>query len=69
MTFKAGDRVRLKWRPQSDMSVKLVSGDYVLCEAWPGSGINIGAWAAEALEPAPAAPLIRRLSTTPRQCD
>ena len=61
MTFEPGDRVRLRGRPGHDMAVKLVSDGYVLCEAWPGSEINVGAWPAEALEPAPVAPTIRRV--------
>jgi hypothetical protein len=67
MAFEPGDRVRLRWRPSQEMAVKLISGDYVLCEAWAGSGINVGAWSAEALEPAPVAPTIRRLPDAQRE--
>jgi hypothetical protein len=60
MTFESGDRVRLRGGPSQDMSVKLVRDGYALCEAWPGSEINVGAWPVEALELAPSAPRIRR---------
>jgi hypothetical protein len=59
MTFEPGDRVRVKGQPLSEMAVKLVSDGYVLCEAWPGSEINVGAWLAEALEPVERGTLIR----------
>ncbi len=64
MAFEPGDRVRLRDRPaQHEMSVKLVRDGFALCEAWPGSGINVGAWPEEALELAPPTPLIRRQPT------
>jgi hypothetical protein len=52
MTFKPGDRVRPRgWPDHRDMAVKGVRDGYALCELWPGSGIDVGAWLAEALEP------------------
>jgi hypothetical protein len=51
------------------MSVKLVRDGYALCEAWPGSEINVGAWPVEALESAPSAPLIRRPPVLPHPRD
>ncbi|MDR3421980.1 MAG: hypothetical protein P4L80_12180 [Xanthobacteraceae bacterium] len=58
MTFKPGDRVRLK-TGGGVMAVKVVEGVYVLCEAWPRSGIDVGVWPVEALERAPSAPVVR----------
>jgi len=51
------------------MAVKLVSDGYVLCEAWPGSEINVGAWLEEALEPVEHGPLIRRVSSAEGEHD
>jgi hypothetical protein len=60
MTFKPGDRVRLRGRPDHQgVTVKLVSGGYVLCEAWAGSEIDVGVWPADALEAVIPAPIIR----------
>ena len=69
MTFEPGDRVRLRLRPSQEMAVKLISDDHVLCEAWAGSEINVGAWPANSLEPAPVAPIIRRLPDAQRDRD
>jgi uncharacterized protein YodC (DUF2158 family) len=69
MTFKPGDRVRVKGQPLSEMAVKLVSDGYVLCEAWPGSGISVGAWQAEALEAVEHGLLIRRVSSAEDERD
>lgn len=66
MPFEPGDRVRVKGQPQREMTVKLVSERYVRCEAWAGSGITIGGWPAEALEPVIPAPTIRTLPAAPR---
>jgi hypothetical protein len=65
MMFEPGDRVRVKGQPQREMTVKLVSERYILCEAWAGSGITIGGWPAEALEPVITVPIIRPLPAAP----
>ena len=62
MTFEPGDRVRLRARTHQEMTVKVVSEGYVLCEAWAGSEIIVGGWPAEALEPVEHGLLIRRVS-------
>lgn len=70
MTFEPGDRVRLRARlDHQGVTVKLASGGYVLCEAWAGSGIDVGVWPEEALELVIPAPIIRPLPQVERPRD
>jgi hypothetical protein len=70
MTFKPGDRVRPRgWPDHQDMAVKLVRDGYALCELWPGSEIDVGAWLEEALEPVEHGPVVRRLPAERRERD
>jgi hypothetical protein len=68
MAFEPGDRVRLRNRPaHKEMSIKLVCDGYIVCESWAGSGIIVGSWPAEALEPVIFAPLIIHWPPTARR--
>jgi hypothetical protein len=49
------------------MSIKLVCDGYIVCESWAGSGIIVGSWPAEALEPVIFAPLIIHWPPTARR--
>jgi hypothetical protein len=51
------------------MAVKLVRDGYAVCELWPGSGIDVGAWLEEALEPVEHGLLIRRVSSAEGEHD
>jgi hypothetical protein len=51
------------------MAVKLVRDGYALCELWPGSEIDVGAWLEEALEPVEHGPVVRRLPAERRERD
>ena len=71
MTFKPGDRVRPRrcQRPPGHGAVKLVRDGYAVCELWPVSVIDFGAWLEEALEPVEHGPVVRRLPAERRERD
>jgi uncharacterized protein YodC (DUF2158 family) len=50
MTFMAGDKVRLKGLPRTQMMTKSVSADGILCEWIEGGAFKTWTWPFEAVE-------------------